>query len=115
MASTRDFVDYVCEQAGLGAALGYRKMFGEYALYLDGKVVGLVCDNALYLKPTQAARELLSPLVEGLPYPGAKAHFLIEQALDEPELLRRLLQATAAELPPPRPKPPKPPGRSPRR
>ena len=26
--------------------LSYRKMFGEYALYLDGKVVALVCDRS---------------------------------------------------------------------
>lgn len=49
MASDVDFVAYVCEQAGLGDALSYRKMFGEYALYLDGRVVALVCDNMLFV------------------------------------------------------------------
>ena len=59
MASDADFVGYVCEQAGLGDALSYRKMFGEYALYLDGRVVALVCDNMLFVKPTAAGRALL--------------------------------------------------------
>ena len=42
MATEQSFVDYVCEQAGLPRALAYKKMFGEYALYLDDKVVALV-------------------------------------------------------------------------
>ena len=36
MATDRDFVDYVAEQAQLGSALSFRKMFGEYGVYLDG-------------------------------------------------------------------------------
>lgn len=103
MATEHSFVEYVCEQADT-PALVCRKMFGEYALYLGDKVVALACDNSLYLKPTEAGRKLLASVVEGRPYPGAKPHFLIDEALDEPELLQRLLQATAAGLPAPKPK-----------
>lgn len=104
MASDQHFVEYVCEQASLGNALSYRKMFGEYALYLDGKVVALVCDNQLFVKPTAEGREILESVSEHPPYPGAKPHFLIGDELDDGELLRRLLMKTALALPQPRPK-----------
>lgn len=51
MATDKDFVDYVVEQIGLGSRLSYRKMFGEYALYLDAKVVAFVCDNSCSSNP----------------------------------------------------------------
>ncbi len=104
MATDQSFVDYVCDQSQLGASLSSRKMFGEYALYLDGKVVALACDNALFLKPNDAARAILRREPEGAPYPGAKLHFRIDDALDDPPLLRRLLQESAAVLPLPKPK-----------
>lgn len=104
MATDRSFVEYVREQAGLPEALTYRKMFGEYGLYCDGKFVAVVADNSLFLKPTEAGRRLLPVVTEGRPYPEARPWFVIDEALDAPDLLRRLLMATAAELPPPKPK-----------
>jgi TfoX/Sxy family transcriptional regulator of competence genes len=55
MSTDRDFIDYVAEQIGLGSRLSHRKMFGEYALYVDGKVVAFACDNSLFVKPSAAA------------------------------------------------------------
>jgi len=107
MATTADFMAYVHEQSALGPALSYRKMFGEYALYLHGKVVALVCDNSLYVKPTEASAHLTDTLGTHPPYPGAKPHLLADALLDEPEQLAALLEATAAVLPPPKPKRPK--------
>ena len=105
MACDVDFVAHVCGQAGLGDALSYRKMFGEYALYLDGRVVALVCDNMLFVKPTDAGRALLDAVDEAPPYPGAKPHWRLDELLDDGERLGRLLRATAAALPRPRPRP----------
>lgn len=104
MASDQDFVDYVCEQAGLGAALSYRRMFGEYALYLDERVVAFVCDNMLFVKPTAAGRALLDEVDEAPPYPGAKMHWRMDAVLDDGDRLRQLLRATAAALPLPKPR-----------
>lgn len=92
------------DPADLAGALSYKKMFGEYALYLEGKVVALVCDNQLFLKPTIEGREILGTVSERPPYPGAKPHFLIGDHIDDREVLRRLLKATARALPPPKPK-----------
>mgnify|MGYP005609792673 CR=1 FL=1 len=59
-----------------------RKMFGEYALYLDGKVVALVCDNQFFLKPTDAGKALLDRVKEAPPYPGAKPYYLVDAQLE---------------------------------
>jgi TfoX/Sxy family transcriptional regulator of competence genes len=87
--------------------LSARKMFGEYALYLDGKVVALVCDDLLYLKPTPGARATLPDCPTGNPYPGAKLHLLVTDALDDPAPVISALRAIAADLPAPKPKKPK--------
>jgi TfoX/Sxy family transcriptional regulator of competence genes len=104
MASERSFVDYVCEQANLGSALSYRKMFGEYALYLDGKVVALVCDNQLFIKPTAEGRAVLAQVVEAPPYPGAKPCFLVGVEIEDRQRMQRLFQETGNGLPMPKPK-----------
>ena len=107
MATDADFVEYVHEQAGLGARLSYKRMFGEYALYLDGKVVAFACDNSLFIKPTEAARKLAPDLPQRPPYPGAKDYPVADELLDDGDELRRLILATANVLPAPKPKPQK--------
>ena len=104
MATDRDFIEYVHEQSGLGGELTYRKMFGEYGVYLGGKIVAVAADNRFFLKPTVAARALLPTVVESPPYPGAKNWLVIDEYLDDTDLLQRLLRTTAAELPSPKAK-----------
>lgn len=104
MASDLGFVEYVCDQAGLPGRLAFRKMFGEYALYLDGKVVALVCNNHLFVKPTPESRALLPTVGEQPPYPRGKPHLRIGAELDDRDALRRLLLVTAEALPPPVPR-----------
>lgn len=108
MGTDAAFMDYVAEQAaGLGPALAHKKMFGEYALYVDGKVVAFVCDNQVFLKPNAAARSLLTSVTEGPPYPGAKMYWVVNTELDDHERFAALLRATADALPAPKPKAPK--------
>ncbi len=107
MASSPGFLQYICGQAAGVGGLSYRKMFGEYALYLHGKVVALVCDDQLFVKPTAAGRALLEHPVEAPPYPGARPHFLIDEQLEDQELIVRLLRATEAEIPAPKAKKPR--------
>ncbi len=104
MASDLAFVGYVCEQARDAGRLSFKKMFGEYALYLETKVVALVCDNQLFVKPTQAGRALLHTVLESPPYPGAKNHFLIGAHIEDQDLMSRLFRVTGSELPEPKPK-----------
>ena len=104
MATDAGFIAYVLEQAGFGHRLTTRRMFGEYALYLDGKVVAFACDNSLLLKPTEAGRAALPTVTFGRPYPEAKDYYVLDEFLDDTPLLQRLLQATADALPAPAPK-----------
>ncbi|KAF0137659.1 MAG: TfoX domain-containing protein [Xanthobacteraceae bacterium] len=84
--------------------LSARKMFGEYALYLDGKVVALVCDDQLFLKPTPGAQAALPDCPTAPPYPGAKLHLLVTDALDDPDRVITALKSVAAETLAPKPK-----------
>lgn len=77
MATSRSTIDYLLEQLSGVGSVSARAMFGEYALYLTGKVVALVCDDQLFVKPTEAGRAMIVPLREGFPYPGARPWFLI--------------------------------------
>lgn len=104
MATDQDFIDYVAEQAGLGERLTRRKMFGEYAVYVDGKVVAFACDNSLFVKPSAAAKELAPDLPQRPPYPGAKNYPVADELLDDADALRRLFLETAALMPEPGPR-----------
>ncbi len=59
MASDQKFVTYVCDQISGAGVIFSRKMFGEYAIYCDDKVVALICGNQFFVKPTQAGKALL--------------------------------------------------------
>ena len=107
MATTQDFVDHVFEQTEVAHRLSARKMFGEFALYLDGKVVALLCDNQVFVKPTPEGRALLGRVTEGFPFPGAKPHIQADEWLDDRERLTQLLLVTHAALPEPKPKAPR--------
>ena len=104
MASDLEFADYVCEQMRGGLRISHRKMFGAYAVYAGEKVVALVCDNQLFVKPTDAGLALLGEPTMAPPYPGAKPFFLIEGQLDDRDFMTALIAATAHALPTPKPK-----------
>jgi len=104
MASDLSFVEFVVDQIEDAGEITFRKMFGEYALYCKGKVVALVCDNRLFVKPTEAGRSFIGNVVEAPPYPGAKPSFLIEDQVEDREWISQLIMLTEKELPMPKPK-----------
>jgi len=107
MSSSPEFVDYVLDQMADAGAVRARKMFGEYGVYCDDKIVALICDDHLYIKPTNAARAYIGSPIEAPPYPGAKDYFLLEDQVDDADWLAGLIRASAKELPPPRKKKPR--------
>jgi TfoX/Sxy family transcriptional regulator of competence genes len=104
MASKQKFVDFVLEQIENAGEITVKKMFGEYAIYSDGKMFGLICDNKLFIKPTKAGREFIGDVVEAPPYEGAKPSFLIEDKLENKDWLSELVRISLKELPMPKPK-----------
>jgi TfoX/Sxy family transcriptional regulator of competence genes len=104
MTSDLNFVEFIVEQINPAGTISYRKMFGEYALYCDGKVVALICDNQLYVKPTASGKKYVGKFVEAPPYPGAKMYLLIENNIENCDWMGGLIRVTADELPVPKPK-----------
>ena len=102
MASREAVVAYILDQIGGAGDVSSRKMFGEYAIYHGEKIVALVCDDQLYVKPTDAGKAFIGKYEEAPPYPSAKNHLLISgEKWDDGEWLSRLLAITAADLPAP--------------
>jgi TfoX/Sxy family transcriptional regulator of competence genes len=98
-------MDYILGQIGGAGAVSARKMFGEYGIYCDGRMVALVCDDQLFVKPTGAGRAFAGPLPEAAPYPGAKPYLLIDgDRWDDADWLTELIRRSTAELPMPKPK-----------
>lgn len=104
MATDAGYAKYVCDQLHAAGGIDARKMFGEYGLYRHGKIVALIADNQLFVKPTPAGEEVLGTPTYGPPYPGAKPFFNVSDLLDDPEWLVRLILATDAALPAPKKK-----------
>lgn len=103
MASDRDLVNYIADQCGGAGEITTRLMFGDYGIYCDGKIFGLICDNGFYIKPTASGRRMLREEVLRPPYEGAKDYFFLAD-VDDREYLSALVRATCDELPPPRPR-----------
>lgn len=101
MASSKDMLDFILDQLSELPDVRVRKMFGEYALYCDEKVVALVCDNQLFVKITEAGKKLVGESYrEGVAYPGAKASILVgADELEDRGKLVKLIQTTADALP----------------
>jgi TfoX/Sxy family transcriptional regulator of competence genes len=104
MASDQKFVDFVIDQINIPEQITYKKMFGEYGLYFENKLFGLVCDNKLFIKPTIAGRSYIKDPIEASPYPGAKPSFLIEEKIEDHVWLKKLVTITVKELPEIKPK-----------
>ena len=103
MASSIDIVQYIVDQCSGAGLIDAKKMIGDYFIYCDGILFGLICDNNLYIKPTDAGRAILREEIMRSPYPGAKEHFYIDD-LDDSDYLAQLIKVTLLNLPAPKPK-----------
>ena len=103
MSTSAETINYLLDQLKGAGPVTTRRMFGEYCLYYDGRPVGLVCDEQLYLKPTDAGRSLMRTVQEGAPFPGAKLHLLLTaDDWEDRQLLASMVRATYESLPPPK-------------
>lgn len=102
MANDPDFIQYVCDQIDDACDVSYRHMFGGTTLYSKGKVVALICDNQLFVKPTEAGRGYIGAVTEAPAYQGSRNFFLIGDEIDDAEWLTELISLTEQELPQPK-------------
>jgi DNA transformation protein len=101
MSTSKGTIAYLLEQLE-PLDVRAKAMFGEYAIYVNEKITALVCDDTVFLKPTPAT----AGLEEGPPYPGAKNQRIVPSSLiEDADVFRALVAATADALPAPKPKP----------
>lgn len=103
MPTDLNFVEYVMIQASEAGQMTYKRMFGEYGIYCNAKLVGLICDNILYIKNTTQGVRVCPGLEMASPYKNAKPHLVFDD-VDDSETLSHLIKATYEELPEPTPK-----------
>jgi TfoX/Sxy family transcriptional regulator of competence genes len=100
VATEKTTVEFILGRLGNPRKFSARPMFGEYALYADEKVVGLICDDQLYVKILPASKALAKMCEKDSPYPGAKPHYVIEEAqLSSLEALPDILLEVAKAIP----------------
>ena len=89
MATSEDFIEFVCDQlAGMGAVRS-RKMFGEYMVYVNDKPLLLVCDSTVFVKMLPELAEVLAGAEIALPYEGGKLHYVLD--LENRELVQTVV------------------------
>ena len=103
MACSSDFVQYIVDQCSGAGEIAARKMMGDYCIYCDGIIFGLICDNNLFIKVTEPGRKLLKEVILRPPYEGAKDYFYVSD-VDDKDYLTALINITIPVLPKPKAK-----------
>jgi len=103
MASNADFVQYIADQCSGAGEITTKKMFGDYGIYCNGVIFGLICDDRFFIKPTEAGLSLVREKDLRPPYEGAKPYLYISD-VDDRDYLSQLVRQTLKELPPPKKK-----------
>lgn len=99
MASKLTTVNFILEQIAGAGDVTAKKMFGEYGIYCDGVIVALVCDDQLFIKPTDTGKRFIGKYTEKSPYPGAKPYLFISgEKWDDDEWLTKVVKITAEQL-----------------
>lgn len=78
MATTVDYIEFVCEQIRGVGEVRYKKMFGDYMVYLNDKPVLLVCDNTVFVKQLDCIADKMLNAEKSFPYEGAKEHYILD-------------------------------------
>lgn len=109
MATSKGYIEFLHDCFEDIPWVATRSMFGEYALYKSGKVIGLICDDICYIKITESTKKILWENAQtGFPYPWAKPQFIVpEETLENREDLRTLFEKCAQEVPEKKKKPKK--------
>lgn len=102
MATTSEYIEYLCEQIKGVGDIRYKKMFGEYMVYVNEKPIIIVCDNTTFVKKLDCIEEAMKNAEVGFPYKGAKEHYVLD--IDNPEFCKKILTELEKVTPVPKPK-----------
>lgn len=102
MATTKEYIEYVCEQISNLGDIQYKKMFGEYMVYVNNKPIITVCDNIAYIKEKEEISEFMKEAEKGFPYNGAKEHYILD--IDNKELTSKVILKLEKITPLPKPR-----------
>lgn len=98
MATTKEFHDFILENLQKVGEVSTRKMMGEYCVYYQGKMIGDICDNCLFLKPTASVLRLLPDAERAYPYEGSKTLMVMVEDVEDTALMKKLLEGMYGEL-----------------
>lgn len=102
MATTNEYIEYVCEQIkGIGE-IRYKKMFGEFMVYVNDKPVIIVCNNVPFVKKLDCIEEMMQNAEKGFTYNGAKEHYVLD--IDNMEFCKSVVMEIEKVTPIPKPK-----------
>lgn len=104
MASSKEYLDFILEQLSELEEISYRSMMGGYLIYFNGKLIGDICDNELFLKRTPTSDKLLADSELRYPYEGSKTLMYAFDRFEDMDLITELLKGMYAELPEKKPK-----------
>lgn len=104
MGTAKETVAYILDQLA-PLPVRARAMFGEYGLYCDEKIVALICDDTLFVKPTSVSPEFFTDADLAPPYPGAKDYYAVSgDRLEDRAWLQEVIARTAEVAPVPKKK-----------
>lgn len=99
--ATRAVPEDLLEALSESADASVKAMFGGYCVYLEGKVVALVCDGSIFVKRSQADHELEGWATLDTAYPGAQPTWRLPDGAvpDDPDRVTAIIQRVATTLP----------------
>ena len=102
MATTNEYIEYVCEQINGIGIIRYKKMFGEFMIYVNNKPVIIVCNNNAFVKKLDCIEEMMKDAKLGYPYKGAKEHYVLD--IDNSDFCKKIVSKVEEVTPIPKPR-----------
>ena len=102
MATTNEYIEYVCEQIKGVGEIRYKKMFGEFMVYVNNKPVIIVCNNIPFVKKLDCIKDFMKKAEIGCPYKGAKEHYILD--IDDSEFCKSVIIEVEKVTPLPKPR-----------
>ena len=94
-----EFNEYVRDRFSKFGDIVIKSMMGGYLVYFNGKLIGDICNNELFLKRTPTSDRLLADSELRYPYNGSKTLMHVFEKFEDANLIGELLRGMYEELP----------------